>query len=159
MMRSILPVSVFVFLLLARCSSPSGSKSETHGVESPVSDIPAGAIREKFADNSSMEKVTLKDAQGNVVSEGILVDGKKEGAWIELNQGGTAKSITSYVHDEKEGDYIELNSSGQFVKRVTYHHNLRHGEYRVFNYSALKEERFYQNDKLASPAGMIRKAR
>jgi antitoxin component YwqK of YwqJK toxin-antitoxin module len=147
-MKSVLPVSVFVSLLFVGCSSPSEPKSESPHVENPISDIPTGAVREKFADNPAMEKVSLKDVGGHLLLEGTLVDGKKEGAWVELNPNGTAKSITPYVHDQKEGEYIELNSSGQFVKRVAYHHNLRHGEYQVFNYSSLKEERFYQNDKL-----------
>ena len=90
---------------LLSCSKPSPETTQsTTVVENPgqpASDIPAGAVREKYPDNASMEKVTIKDGSGQLSAQGTLVDGKKEGSWTELNSNGTLKSITPYVNGKK----------------------------------------------------------
>ncbi len=58
------------------------------------------------------------------------------------------KSITSYVSGKKEGVLVEFNENGQLLRRCNYHNDLRDGEYKEYNYSTVKEERFYKNGKL-----------
>lgn len=127
---------------------PDEKKTSATDNKEVVADLPAGAIREKFTDSEGMEKVTLKDGAGQLIAQGTLVNGKREGSWTELNSNGTIKSVTPYVNGLKEGWYVELNTNGQFTRRILYHNNVKHGEYKEYNYSTLKEERFYQNDKL-----------
>ena len=140
---------ILLFFAVAGCSNPAPVKNEIAAeAGAPGDDIPASAIREKFADSPEMEKITINDAQGILAFQGILVNGKKEGAWTEFNNNGSVKSVTPFVHGKKEGLYLELNSNGQFGKRIAYHNDLRHGEYAEYNYPNKKEERMYRQGKL-----------
>ena len=126
---------IVIVFFFTGCSTlaPEIKQSTTNDTASPVtgdtpSDIPPGAIREKFADNADLEKVTLKDGSGQLAAEGTMLKGIKEGVWAELNSNGTVKSVTPYVNGKKKGWYVELNSNGQFTKRILYHNNMRNGE-------------------------------
>ena len=140
-----------IFLLLIfmiACSRSEDAQVATSDATSLQSGLPTGAVVEDYQDETGVSKVVVKGTDGVVVQEGILKDGKREGNWTEYQMGSFVKSITPYVNDLKEGVYVEINSNNQLVKRIAYHKDLKHGEYREFMYSTLKEERYYQNDRI-----------
>ncbi len=148
MRHSIIAFLFFVFAFVG-CGNPDSDKNESpQATDASLNDIPATALREKFADNPDMENVIVNDAQGVLSAQGTLLNGKKEGTWTEFNSNGTVKTIMPYILGKREGLYVELNSSGQFIKRISYHNNLRHGRYIEYIYPVKKEERTYQEGKL-----------
>jgi MORN repeat variant len=110
-------------------------------------DLPAGAVKEEFGDTPDVVRVHVKNGM-NYSQLGTYKDKKRDGNWIEYHPNGLVKSITPYVDGKKEGLMVEIGTNGTLEKRVLFHNNLRHGEYKEFNYATVKEERFYQFDKL-----------
>ena len=152
MNRLILTVclSLFFFACSEKPSAPVEQAATTSAAPASTEvsfgkfiDLPEGAIKEELSDTPGLVKIKV----GNEAS-GIYKEGKRNGSWIEYHPGGLVKTITSYVDGKKEGLFVELTNNGQLVKRCMYHNNLRHGEYKELNYINVKEERFYQNDKL-----------
>jgi len=148
LMRTMIILALFAAVFGCTGSITQSNAIKNDPVDSLNFEIPADAAREKFADNPSLEKITIKNKQGYVTLEGNLLNGKKEGTWAEYNPNGTVKSLTVYSGGKKEGLYIELNGTGQFVRRISYHNNVRHGEYVEFAFPNKKEERNYVNGKI-----------
>lgn len=138
----------FIFsslVILAACSQPDAAVDQT-GEWLPA--LPAGARTEAAPDVAGMVRVNLQDDAGKLSAAGVYVNNKREGSWTEYHSNGLVKSITPYVNGLKEGIFVELSETGQLLRRVSYHRDQRDGEYREYNFSTLKEERFYANGKL-----------
>ena len=139
---------IFIFLvLLISCSQKESQPAKSETASLPQ-DLPPGALVEEYGDGSGVSRVVVKDNAGAIQQEGILKNGKREGNWIEYYSVGFIKTITPYVNDLKEGIFVEMGANNQLAKKIGYHHNLKHGEYREYLYATLKEERYYQNDKI-----------
>ena len=95
----------------------------------------------------------VKDASGKITARGYLLNGKKQGAWVEYLDNNLIRAVTSYDQDKKEGLYLEFSNSNQVKRSCFYHQDQRHGEYREFQGVAVKEERTYDNGK---PIGVVK---
>lgn len=135
---------VMISFIWISCSSDSGESFSDVVAEG----IPTGAIQEQFEDIPSLTAIKLTDGAGNLSQSGLVKDGKRAGNWVEYHPGGMVKSVVSYVDGKKEGAAIELNNSGQLEKRMQYHNDQLHGDYREFRYNTVKEERTYRKGKL-----------
>ncbi len=113
-----------------------------------ITGIPAGASQEEFSDSPGLIKVTVNDTNGKVTASGLYRNQQREGSWVEYYPGGLTKSITTYINGKKEGVALEFNDNGQLSKRSNFHLDQLDGDYREFNYTTVKEERFYKNGKL-----------
>jgi len=105
-------LSILLLISIAACSTSNSDKEGTLGVEPDSLDIPSNAVREKFADSPGMEKITINDAQGTLAAQGTIVNGKREGTWMEFHPGGIVKNVTPFV----DGD---LFHSGKVSKLFT----------------------------------------
>lgn len=122
--------------------SDQKNSNDSEEIESVSSEL-------KPSKDSELQYTEEKNGNGIVISSGYLKDGKKESSWATYSTGQThlLKTLTNYVNDKKEGLYLEFNDGNQLIKKCTYRNDVRHGEYREYHYSNLKEERFYQNGK------------
>lgn len=109
--------------------------------------IPAGAIKEEFADTPGLVRVTLTDQAGLKYADGYYLNNKRHGVWTEYQTNGLVKSVTTYFEGKKEGLTLELEN-GQMTKRFYYHQGVRHGDYKEFKSTSLKEERNYVLGKI-----------
>ncbi|MBS1554838.1 MAG: toxin-antitoxin system YwqK family antitoxin [Bacteroidetes bacterium] len=149
---------IFLFTLLA-CNQKPETSSSTAVVDQTTPQptmstsgggeegIPAGAIKEEFADTPGLVRVTLVDQGGLKSADGYYLNNKRHGAWTEYQTNGLVKSVTTYFEGKKEGLCMEMEN-GQMAKRFYYHSGLRHGDYKEFKSTSLKEERNYVNGKI-----------
>ncbi len=137
-------IALFLIVSLLSCSEKQGSTSSS----TEIVGIPAGALQEEFTDTPGLIKVTVSDNNGKVTASGLYLNKQREGSWVEYYPSGLTKSITTYVSGKKEGVSLEFNDNGQLSKRSNFHLDQLDGEYREFNYTTVKEERFYKNGKL-----------
>lgn len=127
-----------MIIALAACTRQSGSGT--------TDEIPG--VKETFDDRAGLVKSTLRNAADQVTGVGFYLNGVKEGSWVEYDQSTLLKSVTTYMGGKKEGLSLEFGASSQVKVQSYYHNDMRHGEYREFNGSLVKEERYYEYDKL-----------
>lgn len=128
----------------ANQTTPQPTPSSSGGGEEG---IPAGAIKEEFADTPGLVRVTLVDQGGLKSADGYYLNNKRQGAWTEYQTNGLVKSVTTYFEGKKEGLCMEMEN-GQMTKRFYYHNGMRHGDYKEFKSTSLKEERNYVSGKI-----------
>lgn len=134
-----------IFLVVAMsCSTDSPTSTD----ETTSAVIPQNGVPQIFADTPDLKKLNFFDATGKIISTGYTKNERYAGSWVELYPNGLPKTITTYVDGKKEGLSLELTNNGQVSRQIYYHQNLKHGDYKEYNYAVLKEERFYENDKL-----------
>lgn len=137
-------VLLLILGIASSCSPPDASQKLSGEFQPP---LPEGAITSP-SDKPGMVNVSMSDNTGKNVLTGIYINGKREGSWVEYYTNGLIKSVTTYVGGLKEGLFAEFSETGQTIRRCLYHLDQREGEYREFNYSTIKEERFYKAGKL-----------
>lgn len=138
-----------LLILLAGTFLSCSDNSHSAGSEPiELAGIPPGAVQEEFADSPGLVKVSVNDNSGKVIAQGLFLNQKRAGSWIEYSATGKIKSLTTYVDGKKEGTMVELNESGQLLRQSNFHNDLQEGEYKEFNYGTVKEERFYKLGKL-----------
>jgi len=138
--------AILLFITALSCTEKDSASSSSSGNE--LDGIPAGALQEEFTDSPGLTKITVNDNSGKVTASGLYMDNQREGSWVEYYPSGLTKSIATYVNGKKEGITLEFNDNGQLSKRTNYHLDQLDGDYREFNYTTVKEERFYKNGKL-----------
>ena len=140
-------LSFFILTIVFACENSKKSPILVDGSEFPA--IPASAVKEVYADNENLIKVTINGNQGNILSQGDYYFGLREGAWTEFHPNAFPQFITSYVNGYKQGVWISFDNRGQLLERGYYSNDQLHGNFVKYNRTRLKEERFYQNGQLA----------
>ncbi len=110
--------------------------------------IPVGAEQEEYADTPGLVKIIVRDSDGKIGAFGLYRNKKRNGAWVEYQRNGLVRSMVTYADGTMEGAALEINENGQVAKQYNHHKDVLDGEYKEFNYSTLKEERFYKTGKL-----------
>lgn len=80
---------------------------------------------------SGVTKSFKKDAEGNLIESGNLLNGQKSGMWITYYDGkdaGRMKTLASYTKGILNGPYLKLNTRGQIDAEVNYMNNKYHGK-------------------------------
>ncbi|MDZ7647708.1 MAG: hypothetical protein U5K54_11305 [Cytophagales bacterium] len=116
-----------LILLVVTCSSCTDSSHSNDLIE--IEGIPPGAIQEEFADTPGLIKVSVNDNSGKIIAQGLYLNQKREGSWVEYSTTGKIKSVITYVAGKMEGTKIEFNESGQLQSQSYYHNGLQEGEY------------------------------
>jgi len=139
---------LIAFLILSCSVFSCSDKKESPSFSAVAAGIPAGAEQVAYPEEPNLIKVTVRDNEGKAKASGLYRDQQRDGVWVEYQQKGIVKSMISYHNGLKEGAAIEITENGQVAKQYNHHHDVLDGEYKEFNYSTLKEERFYINGKL-----------
>lgn len=129
-----------VLLLLITLLTACGTKNTgTAG----TGDLSAFKI---FSLESGGEQAKKMDSAGNVLEEGYLLNGKRNGAWIKYHdENHRIKSITHYSNNELNGPYIELNNRGQIESRAGYVNGQLDGLKAVYKFGRATTETEYKN--------------
>lgn len=100
-------------------------------------------------EGSNLVRAQRKDAQGNIIEEGLLKQGKREGTWISYYKAPThPKIIASYIDDKFNGPYMEFNETQGILLQAYYENNLLHGPWARYQYGELAFEATYNRGKL-----------
>ena len=118
-----------------------------------LSELPATAVKEPYASNPDLVKVTINQVSGAKQFEGDYLNGRKHGSWTEFSSDGLVKSVTSYIDGVRQGSYVELDNRGQLLTSAYYHDDELHGHWKQYLRTKVKEERVYVNGKLE---GMVK---
>lgn len=98
-------------------------------------EMPGGIIR-----------LLKKDPNGQVIEEGYLKDGKKNGVWTTLTDDRT-ESITSYVDGIKYGKSFKIDHRLQISEEETYVNGQLYGKAGRYKRGRPLEEGYYVNGK------------
>lgn len=66
------------------------------------------------------------DLEGNIVSSGTMLEGRKDGLWTEQLDNGE-KAEGNYVKDRRSGDWIFYSSGKRIIRKGSYADNLENG--------------------------------
>ena len=135
---------VFFSFALWSCNSGEGNAPTLDTTGYLVSDIPG----------LSAKKAIKQDANGNILEEGLLINGVKTGTWVSYHPNSHfPQTLISYEGGLYNGIYIEFNDRGQMILRATYQNNLLDGYWAKYKFSRAEEERNYKDGQLD---GMVR---
>ncbi len=85
---------------------------------------------------------------GNLVEEGFVSNGLREGAWITYTPEGQVKTVTTYVGGQVNGIFLEFDNQYRLVSKTGYKNNDFHGVAKKFKFNRVIEELPYNNGKL-----------
>jgi antitoxin component YwqK of YwqJK toxin-antitoxin module len=86
---------------------------------------------------------------GNVSSEGYMVDGKPDGYWKTYYPNGQIKSEGNRENFQLDSTWIFYNEEGEKVSEITYNEGIKEGELRTYKNEVLYEIALFENDKRA----------
>ena len=75
------------------------------------------------------QRIEFKDKFGNRHYQGLLVNGKKEGLWIEYDNSCRVKFIKNYQNGIENGVYIQLKINGSIGWVGNYKNGFRDGHW------------------------------
>lgn len=130
------------------CSSPTAS-SNIGGEEPPLA-----ATLIPFQDDETLQRAEERNAEGAVLSEGLVKNGVKHGSWIYYNATGIVTGLESYELGVKEGVTMQFDAQGNLEKKIFYHQNEFHGEVVSYERNKVTEIRPYSYGVLQ---GLVRK--
>jgi antitoxin component YwqK of YwqJK toxin-antitoxin module len=80
-------------------------------------------------------------ANGNKRSEGAYKNGQKEGKWLQYHQNGNKQSESSFQDGKYEGYYVSYHKNGEKFREGDY------GMHQGNSYDGRKEGAWYQYDE------------
>ncbi len=101
--------------------------------------------------SSVAQKAMKKEASGNVLEEGDVVDGVRQGAWLSYHTGrnaGIVKSISNYFNGNFQGPHLTFDNVGRLEKKSFYANNQLHGPYVEYKFGKPIKEANYVNGQL-----------
>ncbi len=108
-----------------------------------------GFTTTKIAGGAGLKAVKL-DAGGNIIAEGILINGRRNGSWLTYHAGKekAIKSMANYVNDELNGVFLTLSDRGQIETLTTYANGVFDGNFAKFRFGNVEESGTYLNGQL-----------
>lgn len=95
-------------------------------------------------------KAVKKNAAGKVIEEGILINGKKNGAWMTYfeDKDDRIKTLANYVNNELNGQYLTFSNRGQIETATNYLNGAYDGVYAKYRFGNLEETATYANGQM-----------
>jgi antitoxin component YwqK of YwqJK toxin-antitoxin module len=100
---------------------------------------------------TNITKVIKRDAAGDIMEEGYVSGGKRNGVWITFYDGdnlGKIKTMASYTDGILNGPYLELSNRGQIETEVQYANNQYNGKFATYKFGRATKEVNYKNNEL-----------
>lgn len=128
-------------LFFASCSTATntGAAANLEGYQTEV------------IDGTSITKATKKSGAGEILEQGYVSNGKRNGIWMTYYEGddaGKIKTIASYSDGILSGPYLELSNRGQIETEVNYENNMYHGKFATYKFGRLTKEVNYNKNAL-----------
>jgi len=139
-MRSLLFLS-FLGCLYISCNAPASSGAATNldGYETTT------------ISGTNVVKAIKKNAGGDLLEEGYLFGGKKNGTWMTFWEGehsGRIKTLASYTDGILNGPYFEFTNRSQIEKEVNYSNNQYNGKFAQYKFGRVEKEINYKDNEL-----------
>jgi len=95
-------------------------------------------------------KAEKKDANGNVLEEGMLINGARNGSWVTYHpdKEKAIATIANYVNNELNGVFLTLSDRGQIETLTTYANGVFDGNFAKFRFGNVEESGTYVNGQL-----------
>lgn len=95
-------------------------------------------------------KAEKRDAEGNILEEGILINGMKNGSWVTYHVGKekAIKTMANYVNNELNGVFLTLSDRGQIETLTTYANGIFDGNFAKFRFGNVEESGTYLKGEL-----------
>lgn len=145
---------ILLFLLAIALFNSCGSGSSETKSEAPaeagVGDFSGFEVL--AIDGTSLTKAVKKDADGNILEEGNILNDQKEGAWISYYNSkrdiGKMKTLTNYHKGVKNGIDLTFAKNGTIETKTSYANNKKHGIASKHKSSRKLEEANFTNGQL-----------
>lgn len=129
-----------IVLLSASCKNNSGNQT--------ASKANLDGFKVEANLNNNLEKVVMRNNSGQIMEEGFVQNGLKEGVWITYDQDRGIKSLTSYLNGNLNGVYLEFNRQLHLVAHSNYVNNQLHGTSTKYKFGRPLEIQNYKDGKL-----------
>ena len=92
--------------------------------------MPMFAQTVESVDVSKAKNGLFTTTAGEYTIEGNVVNGKKEGTWMEYfnNNSYLPKKIVNYQNGKKNGLFIEIDKTGSITKKAEYKNDMLEGQ-------------------------------
>ncbi len=104
---------------------------------------------------NGVKSLTKKDADGNMIEQGYILNGTRNGVWKTYFTGeyaGRVKTITSYVNGALNGPHFEISQRGYVDAESNYKANEYHGRAVSYKFGKPIEIRTYKENVLHGPS-------
>lgn len=131
-----------IMIVLASCGGNvnSGAAANLEGYETEI------------IKGTNVTKALKYDEAGDVVEEGYISNGKRNGVWItyynDERNAGKIKSLASYSDGILSGPYFEFSNRGQIETEVNYENNVYNGRFATYKFGRMTKEMYYKNNEL-----------
>jgi Uncharacterized protein conserved in bacteria len=100
------------------------------------------------SNNRRIEMVKIKLHNGRELIQGVTVNSKKEGLWMEYDYDGNMILYESYFNNKLEGEIIGYYEDGKISSKGMMKNNLRNGPWiDYFHNGKIASKGMYINDK------------
>jgi antitoxin component YwqK of YwqJK toxin-antitoxin module len=99
---------------------------------------------------NGVTRLLKKDADGQIIEEGYLKNGKKNGVWTTYADERVL-TMVSYIDDIKYGKSFELDHRRQITEEATYVNGMLYGKKGSYKFGRPKLEAYYINNQLHGP--------
>lgn len=134
---------LFILSLITACGGGSNSSSSSSSTVNLTgftqTDLGGGAV-----------KAIKNNAAGKLIEEGILINGKKNGAWVTYfeDKEDRVKSIANYVNDNLNGQFLTFSNRGQIETQTSYINGQYDGVYTKYRFGNVEETATYINGQM-----------
>ncbi|HNR08132.1 MAG TPA: hypothetical protein PKM27_12500 [Saprospiraceae bacterium] len=108
---------------------------------------PPPAYETVSLEGSDQKKVFKRDSLGNLLVEGVIFQGKRNGSWVTYHPSGQVETITNYLEDRKNGLYLRFGQNNQIEEQASYMDDLLEGTFIRYQFGHLDERIEYKAGK------------
>lgn len=95
------------------------------------------------------QRAVKLDANQNVIEEGFIQNGLKQGLWITYESDGEFPiTMINYIDGMANGIYLEFNERGQVKLKANYKDNKLHGAWGKYRFGRAEETANYKGGQL-----------
>ena len=103
---------------------------------------------------TNITKATKMNNTGDIIEEGYISNGKRNGMWITYFEGehkGKIKTTASYSDGILNGPFLQYSNRGQIESELHYANNKYNGKYITYKFGRMLKEVNYKNNDLHGP--------
>ncbi|MBT8233603.1 MAG: toxin-antitoxin system YwqK family antitoxin [Saprospiraceae bacterium] len=138
-MKSAILFSMIVCLMACQGQVNSGATADLKGYTTSIDN------------GSTVTRATKVNAAGDLIEQGFVSGGKRNGVWLTYYEGdnaGKIKTLASYSDGLLSGPYLEFSNRGQIETEVNYANNNYHGKFAKYKFGRVVSESNYNNNML-----------
>lgn len=132
---------LLLVISIAACQNEGGEKAPAKGADwsgYQMQDLGSG-----------MKMASKKNAKGELLEEGSVSNGSKDGNWVTYHtKNGIPATITGYSNGVKNGSFVKINDRGNFEEIASFSNGELNGLRKIFDRTRVIEESNYKGGKL-----------